>query len=120
MRSKLGRLALAGVIASALWGPAEAQEITPLEPPDMSRYLRWGPFRVRPGIQIPALGYDSNVFYRSTGNEVGDYYVAIAPTINGVVLFGHRAFLTFDERLEFYAYASQHDLNYFNQFGRAR
>jgi hypothetical protein len=120
MRSQLGRLTLAALVATALWGPATAQEITPLAPPDMSRYLRWGPFRVRPGIQIPALGYDSNVFYRSTGNEVGDYFVAIAPTINGVVLFGHRAFLTFDERLEFYAYATEHALNYFNQFGQAR
>jgi hypothetical protein len=33
---------------------------------------------------------------------------------------GHHAFLTFDERLEFFAYAKQSGLDYFNQFGSAR
>jgi hypothetical protein len=104
-----------------------AQEISPLDPPDTARYLKWGPFRVRPGLTIPNLGYDSNVFAvtdqtaeTNPSSKVGDYFIALAPRLEGLVLFGHRAFLTFDERLEFYAYASQTELDYFNQFGRAR
>ena len=102
---------------------ALAQSISPLDPPDTARYLKWGPFWVRPGLTIPNLGYDSNVFYRpdeSTEPQVGDYFIALAPRIEGVVLFGHSAFLTFDERIEYYAYASQTELNYFNQLGSAR
>ncbi len=115
---------LAAAAAAAAMSPAVlAQSISPLDPPDTSRYLKWGPFRVRPGLTIPNLGYDSNVFYRPDESKlppVGDYFIALAPRIEGVVLFGHRAFLTFDERIEFYAYASESDLNYFNQLGRAR
>jgi hypothetical protein len=112
------------VAAAASGHVAFGQSISPLEPPDTSRYLRWGPFRVRPGFNIPALGYDSNVFYRPDDDpdlpQVGDYFVALAPRIEGLVLFGHSAFLTFDERIEYYAYAGNQDLNYFNQFGKAR
>jgi len=100
---------------------AAAQEISPLEPPDTGRYLRWGPFRVRPSLTIPTFGYDDNVFYRTDDEErVGDYFLDISPGVEGVVLFGNRAFVTFAEKLEFYAYANEHDANYFNQFGRAR
>ena len=52
--------------------------------------------------------------------QEGDYFIALAPRVDGLVLFGHSAFLTFDERIEYYAYASNTDLNYFNQFGSAR
>ena len=103
--------------------PAIAQDISPLEPPDTSRYLQWGPLRVRPGLTIPTFGYDSNVFYRpdtSTLPQVGDYFINISPRVDGLVLFGHRAFLTFTERLEFYVYANEHEVDYFNQLGRAR
>jgi hypothetical protein len=115
---------LLGVLLVTLASPAVfAQSISPLDPPDTARYLKWGPFRVRPGLTIPNFGYDSNVFYRPEGSNLpqeGDYFIAVAPRIEGVVLFGHRAFLTFDERIEFYAYAKQNELDYFNQFGRAR
>jgi hypothetical protein len=114
---------LTALLATAISPSVFAQSISPLDPPDTSRYLKWGPFRVRPNLTIPNLGYDSNVFYRpdnSTLPQVGDYFIALAPGVQGVVLFGHRAFLTFDERLEFYAYASESDLNYFNQAGRTR
>jgi putative beta-barrel porin BBP2 len=100
-----------------------AQEISPLEAPDTSRYVRWGPLRVRPGLTIPTFGYDNNVYYRtddSTLPQVGDYFIAVSPRVDGIVLFGDRAFLTFTERLEFYVYANEHEVNYFNQLGRAR
>jgi len=121
MRAWLAVIAMCAALA--MTPPVFAQSISPLDPPDTSRYLRWGPFRVRPGLTIPNLGYDSNVFYRpddSTQPRVGDYFVALAPRIDGLVLFGHRAFLTFNERIEYYAYASETELNYFNQFGSAR
>lgn len=116
-------LCAAGILITAASPAVHAQSISPLEPPDTDRYLKWGPFRVRPALTIPNLGYDSNVFYRpddSTLPAVGDYFIALSPRVEGVVLFGHRAFLTFDERIEFYAFAKQTDLDYFNQFGRAR
>lgn len=119
MRSVLGAL----VLALAAVAPAAAQGISPLEPPDTERYLRWGPLRVRPGLTIPTLGYDSNVYAipeNSAQQQIGDYFLALSPRLEGVVLFGHRAFLTFDEKLEFYLYAKENDLNYFNQYGKAR
>ncbi|HEX4823525.1 MAG TPA: outer membrane beta-barrel protein [Candidatus Polarisedimenticolaceae bacterium] len=118
---------------------ARAQEISPLEPPDTSRYLQWGPLRVRPGLIIPTFGYDDNVYAipnDSTFPRLGTYFVALAPRAEGLVLFKHWAFLTFDEKLEFYLYApvknsdsypvalqkaiEQTNLNYFNQYGTAR
>src|SRR5436190_14013114 len=107
--------AILALCATLIASPAVfAQAISPLDPPDTERYLKWGPFRVRPGLTIPNLGYDSNVFYRPDNSglpQVGDYFVALAPRVEGVVLFGHRAFLTFDERIEFYAYARQTELD---------
>ena len=85
-RIDAGQLPFSGIVGKRLlWllllvaaaAPAAlAQSISPLDPPDTSRYLKWGPFRVRPGLTIPNLGYDSNVFYRpdtSTEPQVGDY-----------------------------------------------
>jgi len=120
----IARWSLGVLVLAAFAAPqARAQSISPLDPPDTTRYLRWGPLRVRPGLTIPNFGYDSNVFYRpdeSTQPRVGDYFIAVAPRVDGLVLFGHSAFLTFDERIEYYAYASETELNYFNQFGSAR
>jgi len=122
------QLLLVALLATA---PAIAQGISPLEPPNTARYLQWGPFRVRPGLSIPTFGYDDNVYAIPEGSslpKVGDYFIAVAPRVEGLVLFGQRAFLTFDERLEFFLYAPLKesekvpgvDLNYFNQFGKAR
>ena len=43
-----------------------------LEPPDLSRYVRWGVLRARPGFTVSNFGYDDNIFV-STKDEVGDY-----------------------------------------------
>jgi hypothetical protein len=120
----IGKRLLPLLVVLAAGSPAVvAQSISPLEPPDTSRYLSWGPFRVRPGIAISDLGYDSNVFAIPDDSplpRVGDYFIAVTPRIRGLVLFGHSAFLTFDERLEFYAYAHQREIDYFNNFFNAR
>lgn len=111
------------VVLAAGFPAVVAQSISPLEPPDTANYLRWGPFRVRPGIAISDLGYDSNVFAIPDDSplpQVGDYFIAVTPRVRGLVLFGHRAFITFDERLEFYAYARQREIDYFNNFFTSR
>lgn len=100
-----------GVVA-----PIAAQE-TPLEPPDLGRFVRWGPVRVRPSLVLQNLGYDDNVFYR-TGDQPteGDWFVTLSPRVAGVALFGDSAFLTFDGRLDYTAYASTSELNFTNTF----
>jgi len=100
-----------------------AQSISPLDPPDTSQYLKWGPLWARPGFAISDLGYDNNVngvTDDSSIAKVGDYFIAVTPRLKGLVLFGHRAFLTFDTSLQLYAYAQQSDFDYFNAFVNAR
>jgi hypothetical protein len=90
-----------------------------LEPPDLEKYLRWGFLRARPGLRLSDFGHDSNVFF-SPYNEEGDYKIALSPRLEGLILFGDTAFLTFDEELKYTAYFSHDDLNYLDQRGRAR
>ena len=93
----------------------EARE-HPLEPPDLDRYVRWGPVRVRPGFGITNLGYDDNVFFAS-GNQPrqGDYRVTVSPSLDGLVLFGDRAFLTFQEKLAYTFYRKFNEQNFQDQ-----
>ena len=98
---------------------------SPLEPPELSRFLRWGPVRVRPGFVLSNLGYEDNVFCRSNGElstrpRVGDTTITLSPRLEGVLLLGSYAFTTFTERLDYTAYQHQSQLNYFNQFGSLR
>jgi len=98
--------------------PCLAQQ-SALEPPDLERYLRWGPLRVRPGLEVSNFGYDDNIFARNTDQE-GDYTITLAPKVDGLLLFGNRAFLTFKEKLEYTAYLDNRDQNYTGQRGSAR
>ena len=108
-----------GLVVGLALAPAAAQS-EKLEPPDLARYLRWGPLRARPGVELSNLGYDSNILFNQAGDSVGDYTVTISPKLEGLVLFGDRAFLTFRERLDYTAYAKNQELNYFNDRGTAR
>ena len=98
--------------------PASAESA--LEPPDLSRYLKWGFAHVRPGFAIPGIGYDSNIFAPTGQPPEGDFAVKLSPRIEGVVLFGRTAFLTFKERLDYTAYQHHHEINYFENLGSAR
>ena len=98
---------------SLSWGRSK------LEPPELSRYLRWGPLRARPGLQVSNFGYDDNIF-ADNDNKVGDTTATISPQLEGLVLFGSRAFLEFKERLEYTAYLKNTDQNFLNQKGSAR
>jgi hypothetical protein len=106
------------LVAALAWAPSLAQE-SALEPPDLGRYLRWGPLRVRPGLVISNVGYDDNIF-ASNANEVGDYTATLSPKLDGLILFGHRAFLSFTEKLEYTAYLDNSDQNFTNQRASAR
>jgi len=103
-------------VALALGPQATASDL--LTPPDTSRYLRWGPLRVRPGFAVPAIGYDDNVFSSSDVNEPqSDYLIRLSPRIEGLMFFGDAAFLKFNERFDYTAYAQFHDQNYYeNRF----
>ena len=99
----------------------DARATDPLSPPDIGRFLRWGPVRVRPGFAIPALGYDDNVYSSSeSSSSEGAYLIRLSPRIEGLVLFGDAAFLTFKERLDYTAYPGLSTLNYFENQGSAR
>ena len=110
------RMALASILAMAAL-PATAE--SKLEPPDLERYLRWGPLRVRPGIELTNLGYDDNILANDR-QKVDDYTATWSPKVEGLVLFGSRAFVTFQEKLEFTAYLDNDDQNFHNQKGSAR
>lgn len=87
------------------------QAASRLEPPDLGRYLRWGALRARPGVELTNLGYDSNILYTSE-NEVPDYTATAFARLDGLLLFGSRAFMTFDPKLGYTAYLENPDQNY--------
>jgi hypothetical protein len=92
---------------------AAANAESKLEPPNTERYLRWGPLRVRPGLQIKNLGYDDNILLNDE-EKIGDYTVTLAPKVDGLVLLGDRAFLTFQDEAAYTAYFDTSDQNYWN------
>lgn len=111
------------VVLTLLFGlgpvPSYAQK-DPLEPPDLARFLKWGPLRVRPGIGVSNLGYDDNVFFDPPEEALGDYRVTVSPRLEGLVLFGDRAFVTFQEKLDYTLYRKYSEVNFLNQEGTAR
>lgn len=111
------RVVRVGWCVAACIAPAWAAS-DPLTPPDLERYLRWGPLRARPGISLTDFGYDSNVL--NTANGPSDFRATIAPRLEGLVRFGDAAFLTFTEEIRYTAYQSFSELNYFDQLGTAR
>jgi hypothetical protein len=106
-----------GLLAGLVLAPALAS--SKLEPPELDRYMRWGPLRVRPGFTISNLGYDDNIFYRSD-DKVGDFTATLSPKLDGLVLFGDRAFLTFREQFDYTLYLDNEDQNYTNNRASAR
>lgn len=113
------------VAALAASGPALAQSGDPTRPPDLSRYLRWGPLHVRPGLVIPQVGRDDNVKYCYDGEadctRLSDFVVTVSPRLDGLFFLGKRAFVTFNERFDYSFYshdddAEYGDLNYGNNY----
>ncbi len=101
------------LLALLLSGPLVAGET--LERPDLSRYVRWGPFRARPGLQIRDFGYDDNILRaRADVEPVSDLTITLSPGLEGLFLFGRRSFMTFDARADYTAYARETDQNFAN------
>ncbi len=90
-----------------------------LEPPELDQYLRWGFLRVRPGFSVSNLGYDDNIF-RSREEKVGDYTARLSPRMDGLVLLGDRAFLSFKEQFDYTLYLENNDQNYSNNRASAK
>jgi hypothetical protein len=89
-----------------------------LEPPDLSRYLRWGPARVRPGLVLSDIGYDDNILLNDT-DRVSDLRATVSPSLDGLVLAGD-VWLVFRERLDYTAYLRTSSQNYLNHHGSGR
>ncbi|MBZ5639477.1 MAG: outer membrane beta-barrel protein [Acidobacteriia bacterium] len=113
------RRAVSGLAAALALGYLPAHAEGPLEPPDLARYLQWGPVRARPGVVLTNLGRDGNITY-NPHQPVSDYTATVSPRVEGVVLFGHRGFMTFTEQLDWTIYKSNRDQDYLNQLGSAR
>ncbi|MCP3979797.1 MAG: outer membrane beta-barrel protein [bacterium] len=99
---------------------ADTSATTRLEPPDLSRYLRWGPLRVRPGFELSQLGYDDNILLGTDERKVSDTTATLSPRLDGLLLFGSRAFFTFTERFDYHLYVENEDQNYLDHRGNGR
>ena len=75
--------------------------------------------RVRPLVELTDAGYDDNILAR-VDDPVSDYTATVSPSVDGLLLFGSRAFLTFRERLDLTGYLDNTDQNYVNQRGDGR
>jgi hypothetical protein len=108
-------LALLLVVCAGTPGWAEGK----LEPPDLDRYVRWGALRARPRIEVKDVGVDDNILASST-LEISDYTATITPSLEGLLLFGSRAFLDFRSSVEYTAYLNYPDQNFPDWRNKAR
>lgn len=106
------RLTLVIALGLTAWSLAAAEERSKLEPPDPERYRRWGPIRARPGFAVTDFGYDNNILVSSDDRAVSDLTITLSPRLDGLVLLGHSAFLTFRERFSYTAYREFTDQNF--------
>jgi hypothetical protein len=109
-----------GAAALLLLGLGPAGAASSLEPPDLAQYVRWGPVRARPGIEFSNIGYNDNILYDQAGEAISDYTATVSPKLDGLVLFGDRAFLTFLEQFDYTLYLENGDQNYWNNRTQAR
>lgn len=105
---------MASLLATSLLAQSE------LEPPDSARYLRWGPVRARPGLNLTNFGYDDNILLTSDDRKIGDVTATVSPKLVGLVLFGHGPFLTFEQRFDYTAYATHTDQNFLDNHTSGR
>lgn len=78
------------------------------------RSIRVGPLRIFPVFRVSEAGYDSNVYYRDSRDEVvPDYTAVLSPTIRAFWLFGDSAVLSFTENPEYSFFAKEETLRAF-------
>jgi len=126
-RSEVGSYTPGGVIRKSIaclavvlglqLAPALAQ--SKLDAPPLEQYLRWGPLRVRPGIELSDVGYDDNILANDL-NMVSDYGATVSPKLQGLLLLGDQAFLELTQRFDFRFWLENTDQNFTNTLSSAR
>lgn len=119
----MSKLAAGLLLMIGIASRAGAATSSKLEPPDLSRYLRWGPLRARPAVELTQLGYDDNILLGSNADEarrVGDYTATVSPKLDALMLFGHRAFFAYNGALGYTAYLHHSQQNFLNQYHTGR
>ena len=81
--------------------------------------FHWGPFRVRPFFLLKGLGYDSNVFLEDA-TATSDFAAAPEVGIRMFSLLRNRGVVQIEELLDYVWYATNADLNHFNNAFQAR
>ena len=77
-------------LCAMLWMPSTsyAQALTdPVDPPE-SVPFRLGPVALAPTLSVTNLGWDSNVFYQSDAEAVGDFTATTSPRVLGWMRLG--------------------------------
>ena len=85
----------------------------------MENMVKAGPFHVAPFLIIKDLGYDDNVRLGAEERS-GDYTVTFGPGVRAVMPLGRAAALALYDEVDFVMFASQTDLNHFNNTARAK
>jgi hypothetical protein len=114
---------LLGYLCLLLLATGAAAAQSKLEPPELERYRRWGALRVRPGLELSRIGYDTNILRASDAvpsAQIGDYTATLSPKIELLSLFGRSAFLTFQQRFDYTLYVNYPEQNYLNNHSSAR
>ncbi len=76
--------------------------------------LRIGPFRFLPEFRLTNVGYDDNVYFRSTEEKaVGDYTGTISPEVRAYLLLGRSLILSLTDNPEYLYFARETRLRRF-------
>ncbi len=111
-------LAAAAMAAAASLATAADGE-RPSPPAGAEGYLDAGPFHLRPGLALKDLGYDSNVFL-TRDDRVGDYTATLAPSLEAVLLLGHRGRLDLKQELDLVGFLETSSQNHADSRSTAR
>jgi hypothetical protein len=117
------RLSIATVIASLSLanGPGLLGDDEPPADRDLStkELKRAGPFLLQPVIVLKDVGYDDNVRF-DTANPEGSTTATAGMGLNSLLLTGDRGGLRMYQEVDYTAFGSENELNYWNLLSRAR
>lgn len=112
-------LALAALFLLA--GAGRAPVLAAPVDPDLSTdgLRRAGPFHLRPYLLLKDAGYDDNIRFDAAERR-GDSTATAGLALDGLLLFGDRGGLRFNQELDYVAFGRETDLNHWNGSARAR
>ncbi|MGH9798549.1 MAG: outer membrane beta-barrel protein, partial [Candidatus Polarisedimenticolia bacterium] len=112
-------LALAALFL--LVGAGRAPVLAAPVDPDLSTdgLRRAGPFHLRPYVLLKDAGYDDNIRFDAAARR-GDRTATAGLALDGLLLFGDRGGLRFNQELDYVAFGRETDLNHWNGSARAR